>query len=249
MNRLPFILCGFLARGWVGTAFAQSPPIYLIRQGDPNGIPKWYHGRQIAQVMGHQGAGWLERPEREVEEQPTKLIRALRLKGDEVVADIGAGSGYYTFRLAPKVPKGKVLAVEIQQEMLDLLSQRKKATGIMNVELVLGTEKDPAMGDSRVDLILMVDVYHEFNFPYEMIESMVKSLKPGGRIAFVEFRLEDPQVPIKLVHKMTEKQLRKEMKDHPKLDHDETIETLPWQHIIVFKKKAASDQKGISSPK
>lgn len=119
----------------------------------------------------------------------------------------------------------------------------------MNVELVLGTEKDPAMGDSRVDLILMVDVYHEFNFPYEMIESMVKSLKPGGRIAFVEFRLEDPQVPIKLVHKMTEKQLRKEMKDHPKLDHDETIETLPWQHIIVFKKKAASDQKGISSPK
>ena len=216
---------------------AQSPPVYQVRPGDRDGIPKWYHGRQIAQVMGHQGAGWLERPEREIEEQPAKLIRALRLKGDEVVADIGAGSGYYTFRFATKVPKGKVLAVEIQPEMLELLEKRKAATGIKNVELVLGKENDPAMGDSRVDLVVMVDVYHEFNYPFEMIESMVKSLKPGGRIAFVEFRLEDPAVPIKLVHKMTEKQLRKEMKDHPMLEHDETIETLPWQHIIVFKKK------------
>lgn len=215
----------------------QTPPVYHVRPGDRDGIAKWYHGRQIAQVMGHQGAGWLERPEREIEEQPTKLIRALRLKGDEVVADIGAGSGYYTFRFATKVPMGKVLAVDIQPEMLDLLEKRKTATGIKNVELVLGKEKDPAMGDSRVDLVVMVDVYHEFNYPFEMIESMVKSLKPGGRIAFVEFRLEDPAVPIKLVHKMTEKQLRKEMKDHPKLEHDETIETLPWQHIIVFKKK------------
>ncbi len=249
MKRLPILVCFVFGLVWEGPLSAQTPPVYLIRQGDPNGIPKWYHGRQIAQVMGHQGAGWLERPEREVEEQPNKLIRSLRLKGDEVVADIGAGSGYYTFRFATKVPKGKVLAVEIQQEMLDLLSQRKQATGIKNVELVLGTEKDPAMGDSRVDLILMVDVYHEFNFPFEMIESMVKSLKPGGRIAFVEFRLEDPQVPIKLVHKMTEKQLRKEMLDHPRLAHDETIETLPWQHIIVFKKKGAPDQKGISSPR
>lgn len=226
-------LLAFLANG----AEAQNPPVYQARPGDRDGIPKWYHGRQIAQVMGHQGAGWLERPEREIEEQPTKLIRALRLKGDEVVADIGAGSGYYTFRFATRVPKGKVLAVDIQPEMLELLEKRKAATGIQNVELVLGKEKDPAMGDSRVDLVVMVDVYHEFNYPFEMVESMVKSLKPGGRIAFVEFRLEDPSVPIKLVHKMTEKQLRKEMKDHPRLEHDETIETLPWQHIIVFKKK------------
>jgi precorrin-6B methylase 2 len=229
--------CWVLLAVLVNGTQAQSPPVYQVRPGDRDGIPKWYHGRQIAQVMGHQGAGWLERPEREIEEQPAKLIRALRLKGDEVVADIGAGSGYYTFRFATKVPKGKVLAVEIQPEMLELLEKRKAATGIKNVELVLGKENDPAMGDSRVDLVVMVDVYHEFNYPFEMIESMVKSLKPGGRIAFVEFRLEDPAVPIKLVHKMTEKQLRKEMKDHPMLEHDETIETLPWQHIIVFKKK------------
>jgi precorrin-6B methylase 2 len=229
--------CWVLLAVLVNGTQAQSPPVYQVRPGDRDGIPKWYHGRQIAQVMGHQGAGWLERPEREIEEQPAKLIRALRLKGDEVVADIGAGSGYYTFRFATKVPKGKVLAVEIQPEMLELLEKRKAATGIKNVELVLGKENDPAMGDSRVDLVVMVDVYHEFNYPFEMIESMVKSLKPGGRIAFVEFRLEDPSVPIKLVHKMTEKQLRKEMKDHPMLEHDETIETLPWQHIIVFKKK------------
>jgi len=229
--------CWVLLAVLVNGTQAQSPPVYQVRPGDRDGIPKWYHGRQIAQVMGHQGAGWLERPEREIEEQPSKLIRALRLKGDEVVADLGAGSGYYTFRFATKVPKGKVLAVEIQPEMLELLEKRKAATGIKNVELVLGKENDPAMGDSRVDLVVMVDVYHEFNYPFEMIESMVKSLKPGGRIAFVEFRLEDPAVPIKMVHKMTEKQLRKEMKDHPMLEHDETIETLPWQHIIVFKKK------------
>lgn len=231
------LACWLLVAVWVNGIQGQNPPAYQNRPGDRDGIAKWYHGRQIAQVMGHQGAGWLERPEREIEEQPTKLIRALRLKGDEVVADIGAGSGYYTFRFATKVPQGKVLAVDIQPEMLDLLEKRKAATGIKNVELVLGKEKDPAMGDSRVDLVVMVDVYHEFSYPYEMVESMVKSLKPGGRIAFVEFRLEDPAVPIKLVHKMTEKQLRKEMKDHPRLDHDETIETLPWQHIIVFKKK------------
>ncbi len=213
---------------------------YEDRRGlDPNGIDRWYHGRQIAQVMGHLGAGWLERPERETEEQPNKLIKALRLKGNEVIADIGAGSGYFTFRFAPKVPRGKVLAVEIQMEMLDILKERKSVLKIDNVDLILGTESDPKLG-SAVDLVVMVDVYHEFNQPFEMVESMVKSLKPGGRIAFVEYRMEDPAVPIKTVHKMSEKQLRREMKDHPLLEHDETIETLPWQHIILFKKKAVT---------
>lgn len=226
--------------GLTGNIQAQTAkPNYQDRKGtDPNGIDRWYHGRQIAQVMGHLGAGWLERPEREVEEQPTKLIKALSLKGNEVVADIGAGSGYFTFRIASKLPKGKVLAEDIQPEMLELLEQKKKAGKVSNVDLILGTEKDPKLGESSVDLVIMVDVYHEFNYPYEMVQSMVQSLKPGGRLAFVEYRMEDPNVPIKTVHKMSEKQLRKEMKDHPLLDHDETVETLPWQHIILFKKKA-----------
>jgi len=232
---------------WASILLAGVPQVGLAqtggsryqdrRGGDPNGIDRYYHGRQIAQVMGHLGAGWLERPEREIEEQPSKLIKALKLRGDEVIADIGAGSGYFTFRFAVKVPKGKVLAVEIQPEMLEILDQRKKAGNVKNVELILGTEKDPKLGESRIDLIVMVDVYHEFNQPFEMVEAMVRSLKPGGRIAFVEYRMEDPSVPIKTVHKISEKQLRKEMRDHPLLEHDETIETLPWQHIILFRKK------------
>src|SRR5205823_5316589 len=182
----------------------------------PNGIGKFYMGREIAHVMGHQAAGWLERPEREEEEQPSKLIELLRLKAGDVVADIGAGSGYHAFRLAAKVgTKGKVLAVDIQPEMLALIRQRMRLKKVDNVEPIKGTEKDPKLPPNSVDLILMVDVYHEFDYPFEMTEGMIRGLKPGGRLVFVEFRLEDPKVPIKLVHKMTEKQVRKEMAPHP----------------------------------
>jgi precorrin-6B methylase 2 len=168
---------------------------------DSNGIGKFYMGREIALVMGHQAAGWLERPEREKEEQPAKLVEALKLQPGDVVADIGAGSGYYTFRMAPKVgPKGKILAVDIQPEMLDLIRRRMKDSKIENVEPIQGTEADPKLPAGAVDLILLVDVYHEFSYPFEMTEAMVKALKPGGRLVFVEFRLEDPEVPIKLVH-------------------------------------------------
>jgi SAM-dependent methyltransferase len=203
---------------------------------DPDGIGKFYMGREIAQVMGHQGAGWLERPEREKEEQPSKLLPALKLKHGDAVADIGAGSGYYTFRLAKEVgPKGKVFAVDIQKEMLAIIRQRMKAERLTNVVPILGTEKDPKLPESSVDLILLVDVYHEFAYPFEMVEAMVKTLKPKGRIVFVEFRKEDPNVPIKLVHKMYQKQVLKEMEPHP-LRHVQTLDTLPWQHIIVFEK-------------
>jgi ubiquinone/menaquinone biosynthesis C-methylase UbiE len=221
------------------TLARADPPRYETRrEHDPDGIGKFYMGREIAQVMGHQGAGWLERPEREKEEQPSKLLELLDLKPGEVVADIGAGSGYHTFRLAPRVgPAGKVLAVDIQKEMLDIIRQRMKEQKVENVEPVLGTETDPKLPAGGVDLILLVDVYHEFSHPYEMTEAMVRALKPGGRLVFVEFRLEDPGVPIKLVHKMTQKQVKKEMEPHP-LEHVKTIETLPWQHVIVFKKKA-----------
>jgi ubiquinone/menaquinone biosynthesis C-methylase UbiE len=205
---------------------------------DPNGIGKFYMGREIAYVMGHAAATWLERPEREEEENPKKLLALLKFKDGEVVADIGAGSGYYTFRMAKLVgPKGKVLAVDIQKEMLDIIRDRMKKENLTNVEPVLGEEADPKLKDESVDTILLVDVYHEFSFPYEMTEKMVKALKPGGRIVFVEFRLEDDRVPIKLVHKMTEKQVLKEMAEFKELKHAGTSEELPWQHVITFVKQ------------
>ena len=215
-------------------------PVYEEKKFfDPEGINKWYMGRQIAMVMGHQAAGWLERPEREKEENPAKLMEALKLRVDDVIADVGAGSGYFTFRMAQKAPFGKVYAVDIQPEMLDIIKKRMKEKKIANVVPVLGTESDPKLPENAVDLILMVDVYHELNFPYEMTEKMVQSLKPGGRMVFVEYRLEDPEVPIKLVHKMSEKQVIKEMTQFP-LRHAETIGTLPWQHILIFRKPEAA---------
>jgi ubiquinone/menaquinone biosynthesis C-methylase UbiE len=193
-------------------------------------------GREIAFVMGHEGAGWLDRPEREKEEAPSKLMTALKIKPGESVVDLGAGSGFFTFRMSDKVgPKGKVYAVDIQPEMLELIQQRAKAKKIDNIERVLGTDRDPKLPAACADLILMVDVYHEFEYPYEMTEAMVKALKPGGRLVFVEYRLEDPEVPIKLVHKMSEKQVRKEMEPHA-LEWVETLGILPRQHIIIFKK-------------
>jgi ubiquinone/menaquinone biosynthesis C-methylase UbiE len=214
----------------------EKPRYEFRRDHDPNGIGKFYMGREIARVMGHEGAGWLERPEREKEEHPTKLIRALKLKYGDVVADIGAGSGYHAFRMAPLVGlKGKILAVDIQPEMLALIRKKAEQTEIHNVEPVLGKIDDPRLPDESVDLILMVDVYHEFSHPYEMTAKMLKALKPGGRIVFVEFRMEDPKVPIKLVHKMSERQVRREMEVFP-LQHVETVKTLPWQHIIIFQK-------------
>lgn len=221
---------------------ADDPPKprYETReQHDPNGVGKFYMGREIALVMGHRAAGWLERPEREKEEDPAKLLAALDVKPGMVVADLGAGSGYHTFRLAPLVgPTGKVLAVDIQPEMLAIMKEKAKKQNVTNVELVQGTETDPKLPAGGVDLILMVDVYHEFSHPYEMAEKMVTALKPGGRLAFVEFRLEDPKVPIKLVHKMSERQVIKEMEAFPALEHEKTVGTLPWQHIIIFQKKA-----------
>lgn len=238
---LPLIAAFSAARG--DEKKAETPKYETRKDHDPDGIGKFYMGREIAQVMGHLAAGWLERPEREREEQPRKLMEALKLKNGDVVADVGCGSGYFTFPMAGKVgPKGKVLAVDIQPEMLDIIKKRSKAAKVTNVEPVLGEEKDPKLPEGEVDIILMVDVYHEFNYPFEMTEAMVKSLKPGGRLVFVEYRMEDPRVPIKLVHKMTEKQVVKEMKPHA-LKWVETVGTLPRQHIIIFEKKKAEPEK------
>jgi SAM-dependent methyltransferase len=204
---------------------------------DPNGIGKFYMGREIAHVMGHQAADWLERPEREEEEKTTLLIESLKFKPGENVADIGAGTGYLTRRIAPRIlPRGKVFAVEIQQEMLDLLTNKLVRLGVTNVVPVLGTITDPKLPVASMDTIIMVDVYHEFDHPFEMTEAMCRALKPGGRLVFVEFRGEDETVPIKRVHKMTEAQVKKEMAPHP-LVWKETIAALPWQHVIVFTRK------------
>ena len=231
----------FIALLFIATPlFAQEQPKYEIRQDhDPNGIGKFYMGREIAIVMGHQAAGWLERPEREKEEQPAKLMKELNLKPGEVVADIGAGSGYYSFKFSPVVgDKGKVYAVDIQQEMLDIIRKKMKARNITNVVPHMGETKDPKLPEAAIDLILMIDVYHEFDYPFEMTQAMIKSLKPGGRMVFVEFRMEDEKVPIKLVHKMSEEQVLKEMSVFPVMKHVRTSNTMPWQHIIIFEKKA-----------
>jgi SAM-dependent methyltransferase len=199
-----------------------------------DGIGKFYIGREIAHVMGHQAADWLERPERDKEEHTELLIESLKLKPHEVVADIGAGTGYYTRRLAPKV--GKVFAVDIQPEMLTLLTNSLSNLGVTNVQAILGTISDPKLPDASVDTVLMVDVYHEFSYPFEMMQSICRALKPNGRVIFVEFRAEDPSVPIKPVHKMSEAQVRKEMSLLP-LKWEETIAALPRQHIVIFRRQ------------
>ena len=216
-----------------------SPRYEHRKNHDPNGTGKFYLGREIALVMGYQAAGWLERPERDKEEEPAKLIAALDLKPGMVVADVGAGSGFHSFLMAPLVgDQGKVLAVDIQPEMLALIKDKAKQKGVTNVEPVKGTETDPKLPAAGVDLVLMVDVYHEFSHPYEMAEKMAAALKPGGRLAFVEFRAEDPAVPIKQVHKMSERQVIKEMEAFPELRHAKTVGTLPWQHVILLEKKS-----------
>ena len=226
------------AAGSAETNTAATLARYETRlQHDPDGIGKFYMGREIAHVMGHQAADWLERPEREKEEGTGLVVPALKLKRGDMVADIGCGSGYYTRRLAKAVgTNGTVFAVDIQPEMLELLTNKFAAEMIFNVKPVLGTIADPKLPRGSVDLILMVDVYHEFDHPFEMVEAMCRSLKPGGRMVFVEFRAEDANVPIKAVHKMSEAQVRKEMSVHP-LEWIETVGTLPQQHMIMFRKK------------
>jgi precorrin-6B methylase 2 len=217
------------------TAPAADHGLYSWRaRHDPDGIGKFYMGREIAQVMGHLGAGWLERPEREREEQPQKLMEALQLQAGDVVADIGAGTGYFTLRLAPAVaPNGRVKAIDIQQEMLDLLEDRLARERLDNVDLILGEVADPRLEPGSVDLALMVDVYHEFEYPYEMMQHIVRALKPGGRVVLVEYRLEDPTVPIKRLHKMSASQAAREMRVVG-LSHCRTVGTLPRQHILIF---------------
>ena len=235
-----FPLGGFLVPS---PATAQQPtapdPLYEKRsEHDPNGIGIFYMDREIAHVMGHQAADWLERPEREEEERTDLLVDALKFRAGEVVADIGCGSGFISRKIAKKItPGGFIYGVDIQEEMLDVLARRMAMFRIDNVKPILGTTTDPKVPAASCDTMIMVDVYHEFDRPYEMVRSMIAGLKSGGRLVFVEYRKEDREVPIKEVHKMSEAQVKKEMSVHPEMEHAETIAVLPRQHIVVFRKR------------
>ena len=193
-------------------------------------------GREIAYVMGYEGIGWLERSEREKEEDVSTLIQNMKIKSDETIADIGAGSGYHVFRIAPLANNGLVYAVDIQVEMIMAIENIKESSKIRNIETILGSEKSIHLPKNSVDKILMVDVYHEFNFPKEMIASIKNALKPNGQLFLIEYRGEDSKVPIKKIHKMTEKQAVKEL-EAAGFRLKENIDNLPWQHCMIFLKK------------
>ncbi|WP_367872690.1 class I SAM-dependent methyltransferase [Luteolibacter sp. Populi] len=216
-------------------AVAAAEVAYVFAPATPDGIGKFFHGREIAQVMGHPAIDWLERGEREQEEAPSKAIAAIDLKPTDVIADIGAGSGYYSFRISSKVPFGKVVAIDIQQEMLDFLKKRSGELKVTNVEPHLGTIDNLKLPADSLDAALMVDAYHEFSHPQEMLASLRHALKPGGRIFLLEFRGEDPKVPIKALHKMTEAQARLEF-EGAGFRFVSNLRPLPWQHFMIFQK-------------
>ncbi len=221
---------------------AKDAPV-MERYGEtspsPDGIGKTYLGREIAKVMGHQGAAWLDRTERAQEERTADLVAELRrrLKPDAVVADVGAGSGYFSFLLAPLVPRGQVLAEDIDQGMLDIITSKMARHAAGNVRTILGTTTDPKLPAGGVDGVLLVDTYHEWDHPYEMMQAVLRSLKPGGQIFQLEYRAEDPDVPILPHHKMTEAQARKEM-EAAGFRWQETIHTLPQQHLLIYQRPA-----------
>ena len=216
------------------TARYTSVPASLA---NPDGIGKRYMGREIAGVMGWQGAAWLEREEREKEERTDLLLKALALKPGMTVADIGAGTGYLSRRMASVVaPEGKVLAVDVQPEMVRMLKRLAQQKGLSNIVPSLGTDTDVKLPAATVDLAIMVDVYHELAYPFEVMASIIRALKPGGQLVFIEYRAEDANVPIKALHKMSEAQVRREAEVHA-LVWDRTVASLPWQHMVVFRKR------------
>jgi ubiquinone/menaquinone biosynthesis C-methylase UbiE len=192
-------------------------------------------GREISQVMGHLGAGWLERPKREQEERTDLLVKNMKLSESDHVADIGAGSGYFSFRISPLVPKGKVLAVDISPQMLGIIRAKKSKGTFTNVVAVQSSIKSTTLDEESIDCALIVDAYHEFSYPREMASSIFKALKKEGRLILIEYRKEDPTVPIKLLHKMTQKQAIKEI-SQVGFVWKKTLDFLPQQHFMVFEK-------------
>jgi ubiquinone/menaquinone biosynthesis C-methylase UbiE len=216
-----------------GPLSAQEP---AAPEAEVKARPRTYMGRPIADVMTFHGADWLVRPEREEEERPEAMLDALKIKPGSTVADIGAGVGYTSLRMARRVgPKGTVLATDLQPEMLQMLQENARRARVKNVRPILATATDTKLPEGAVDLALMVDVYHECSDPEATLQGLRKALKPGGRLVLVEFRGEDPEVPIKPEHKMTFAQVRREIEPQG-FRFKEKFEFLPWQHIIVFEK-------------
>jgi ubiquinone/menaquinone biosynthesis C-methylase UbiE len=208
----------------------------------------FYMGRRIADVMSWQGAEWLFRETRVDEEQPTAMLDALKIPPGSTVADVGAGAGYHTIPLARRVgPEGTVLATDVQPEMIQMLKQRAQAEGVSNVKPLLCSQRDTKLPDGKVDLVLMVDVYHECSDPETTLLGLHKALRPGGRLVLVEFRGEDPEVPIKPEHKMTVKQVRREVEPQG-FTFKTSLEFLPWQHVVIFEKPASEDLQKKAKP-
>jgi ubiquinone/menaquinone biosynthesis C-methylase UbiE len=213
----------------------NSDSVYTYGAASPGGIGKFYLGREIAHVMGASNAEWLDRSSRPQEEHTQLAIDKIEASPNGVIADIGAGTGYYTFKLAPKVPDGKVYAVEIQDEMIAALNERKKKLNNTNVEIIKGSVTSPNLPENSVDLAIMVDVYHELEYPVEMLASIKKSLKKDGRLLLIEYKGEDPAVAIRPLHKTTVKQLNKELAANGfNLAYEG--EFLPIQHFLVYQK-------------
>lgn len=214
---------------------------------NPDGIGTIYMGRRIAKVMGYEGLYWLERPQRQQEERPIQVIEALELQPADVVADIGAGSGYFSLRISDRVPQGKVLAVDVQPEMIEVLQLQVQEAGITNVEPILGEVNNPHLPPDSVDLALMVDAYHEFAYPREMMTQIARSLHPGGRVVLVEYKKENSLIPIKSLHKMSQAQVKKEM-EAVGLQWLKTKSVVPQQHVLVFHKPDQPMQVRIDGP-
>lgn len=231
--RLIFLLNFF----YIGLTHAQSgkDSTYTYKAANPDGKGKFYKGREIAQVMSFEGTDWLERNTRQKEENTNLALSKLPIANTSVVADIGAGTGYYTFRIAPKVPQGKVYAVEIQDDAINYLTERAKKLKQNNVIVIKGSEKSPNLPDNSIDLAMMVDVYHELLYPHEVLQAIRKSLKPRGKLLLLEYRAEDPKVEIKTLHKMSVKQVNKELSTNG-FHLVQDGEFMPIQHFLVYEK-------------
>lgn len=221
----------------ISLAQQAAPPGYVSTPASTDGIGKRYMDREISGVMGWQGAAWLERDKREREERTDLLLEALALQPGMVVADIGAGTGYLSRRMAPLVvPGGKIIALDLQPEMVNMLQVAANRSGLKQIEVKQSSVDNIKLPKNSIDMAIMVDVYHELAYPYEVMVSILQALKPRGQLVFVEYKAEDVRVPIKPLHKMSEAQIKREASIFP-LDWERTVSTLPWQHVVVFRKR------------
>ena len=235
---LSFIITTFFSCGpkpSSGQKSVVADSFYTYGKPSPDGTGKFYLGREISHVMGAAGASWLERSEREKEEGIKLVLKKLPLTHTSVVADIGAGTGYYAFKIAGLVPKGKVYAVELQNELISYLNREAQTRGTKNISIIKGSELTPNLPDTAIDLAMMVDVYHELAYPHEMLQSIYKSLKPGGKLLLLEYKMEDPSIAIKTLHKMSVKQVDKEMKMNG-YEKAAYSGDLPIQHFLLYQK-------------